>query len=175
MEQSSDMLNSILKWNHSNKVRKLTNKNKVNAMQMCLQSKVRILKLFTKYFCEVCKSSKKFSYISSPQNSIISKNDAFDKEDRRRGTWTRKITRWTHWWGVFIHRNVISETRDISRFKGKMLEEERKVDQWLNDSFNFTLTTFGVSSSSILSCWKRIKPFSTIYETKFLQRPKNVL
>ena len=67
MEQSSDMLNSILKWNHSNKVRKLTNKNKVNAMQMCLQSNVRILKLFTKYFCEVCKSSKKFSYISSPK------------------------------------------------------------------------------------------------------------
>jgi len=29
MEQSSDMLNSILKWNHSNKIRKLTNKNKV--------------------------------------------------------------------------------------------------------------------------------------------------
>ena len=54
--------------------------------------------------------------------------------------------------GVFIHRNVIYETRDISRFKGKILEEERKVDQWLNDSFNFTLTTFGVSSSSILSC-----------------------
>ena len=29
MEQSSEMLNSILKWNHSNKIRKLTNKNKV--------------------------------------------------------------------------------------------------------------------------------------------------
>ena len=29
MEQSSEMLNSILKWNHNNKIRKLTNKNKV--------------------------------------------------------------------------------------------------------------------------------------------------
>ena len=33
MEQSSDMLNSILKWNHSNKIRKLTNKNKVNVSE----------------------------------------------------------------------------------------------------------------------------------------------
>ena len=33
MEQSSEMLNSILKWNHSNKIRKLTNKNKVRQLQ----------------------------------------------------------------------------------------------------------------------------------------------
>ena len=33
MEQSSDMLNSILKWNHTNKIRKLTNKNKVSAAE----------------------------------------------------------------------------------------------------------------------------------------------
>ena len=33
MEQSSEMLNSILKWNHSNKIRKLTNKNKVRQWQ----------------------------------------------------------------------------------------------------------------------------------------------
>jgi DNA replicative helicase MCM subunit Mcm2 (Cdc46/Mcm family) len=29
VEQSSEMLNSILKWNHNNKIKKLTNKNKV--------------------------------------------------------------------------------------------------------------------------------------------------
>ena len=39
MEQSSEMLNSILKWNHNNKIRKLTNKNKVMIIMSVLKSK----------------------------------------------------------------------------------------------------------------------------------------
>ena len=43
VEQSSEMLNSILKWNHNNKIRKLTTKNKVMRYiygSQCLNFKV---------------------------------------------------------------------------------------------------------------------------------------
>ena len=67
MEQSSEMLNSILKWNHSNKIRKLTNKNKVRQLQEA----------------EACESKKKKNNFLFQQNQDIFQ---LFKEDCRKGS-----------------------------------------------------------------------------------------